>query len=403
MTRPAGAGHVEVDDRDQLALGARSNPEGSVVLDSSDVNARLVSDLEASPSAARVDPALDSASQRRAADAAWASLAQLLAGRPRVRESRTGGHTYLRRWERPLTARLPAVPAAVPIYSAAGDTRVLVIDLDASRGGTEAVRRDASAVTDLVGAAGGPGEVPRRDLAAGGAPGRADQSRGAGQAARGGPTCWIHSIALAGSRGDAAVACRGHGRVGQAEVSARSGRAHAGSVDAAGGTAPVPGRGGSPADARSTLVRREPQRRYPILLTLLAQSAVDVLDEVLLLFDQSISARESARQAEADRGAGGAGAAGEDRQALLDDLLVVLIDVGRPRRTGRVPCCAGWGWSGCGPRSRPRPPGCLVTTAIYRAWTRRCRICGGSRRRCWPRCASTVAPRSDRCWTGSRC
>src|SRR5664279_6618928 len=66
------------------------------------------------------------------------------------------------------------------------------------------------------------------------------------------------------------------------------------------------------------------------------------------------------------------------------------------------PCCAGWGWTGCAPRSRPRPPGCLVTTAIYRAWTRRCRICGGSRRQRWPRCASTVAPRSGHCWTGSR-
>ena len=82
-------------------------------------------------------------------------LAPLLAGRPRVRESRSGGHTYLRRWERPLTARLPAVPAAVPIYSAAGDTRVLVVDLDASRGGRDAVRRDAAAVTELVRAAGG--------------------------------------------------------------------------------------------------------------------------------------------------------------------------------------------------------------------------------------------------------
>ena len=82
-------------------------------------------------------------------------LAPLLAGRPRVRESRTGGHTYLRRWERPLTARLPAVPAAVPIYSAAGDTRVLVIDLDASRGGRDTVLRDRAAVIDLVRAAGG--------------------------------------------------------------------------------------------------------------------------------------------------------------------------------------------------------------------------------------------------------
>ncbi|WP_329430295.1 Tn3 family transposase [Streptosporangium sp. NBC_01495] len=41
------------------------------------------------------------------------------------------------------------------------------------------------------------------------------------------------------------------------------------------------------------LERRDPQRRYPILLTMLAQSATDVLDEVVQLFDQAISARES--------------------------------------------------------------------------------------------------------------
>jgi hypothetical protein len=85
----------------------------------------------------------------------WSVLTPLLAARPRVRESRGGGHTYLRRWERPLTTRLPAVPAAVPIYSAAGDTRVLVVDLDASRGGVEAVRRDAAAIRELVDRAGG--------------------------------------------------------------------------------------------------------------------------------------------------------------------------------------------------------------------------------------------------------
>src|SRR5690606_14300739 len=39
------------------------------------------------------------------------------------------------------------------------------------------------------------------------------------------------------------------------------------------------------------LERRDPQRRYPILLTVLAQSATDVLDEVVQLFDQAISAR----------------------------------------------------------------------------------------------------------------
>src|SRR6478609_6294633 len=94
-------------------------------------------------------------SRQVAAAQAWSALAPLLAGRPRVRESRNGGHGYLRRWERPLTSRLPAVPAAVPIYSAAGDTRVLVVDLDSSRGGVDAVRRDAAAARELVRAAGG--------------------------------------------------------------------------------------------------------------------------------------------------------------------------------------------------------------------------------------------------------
>jgi hypothetical protein len=74
------------------------------------------------------------------------------------------------------------------------------------------------------------------------------------------------------------------------------------------------------------LQRRDPQRRYPILLTVLAQSAIDVLDEAVSLFDQAVSAREgkaerSMRDALAERGK-----AGEDRQALLDDLLVVIAD-----------------------------------------------------------------------------
>ncbi|MEU4524632.1 DUF4158 domain-containing protein [Amycolatopsis sp. NPDC024027] len=65
------------------------------------------------------------------------------------------------------------------------------------------------------------------------------------------------------------------------------------------------------------LQRREPQRRYPILLTLLAQSATDVLDEVVQLFDQAVSARESKavhkmRDALAERGK-----AGKDRLAAV--------------------------------------------------------------------------------------
>jgi len=46
-------------------------------------------------------------------------------------------------------------------------------------------------------------------------------------------------------------------------------------------------------------MRRE-ERRYPILLALVAQSAVGQLDEVIALFDQAVSARESRARAKTD-------------------------------------------------------------------------------------------------------
>ena len=74
------------------------------------------------------------------------------------------------------------------------------------------------------------------------------------------------------------------------------------------------------------LARREPERRYPILLALLAQTAVDVLDEVVLLFDQAISGRESAAQARLADMLAERAKSGEDRQALLDDMLAITLD-----------------------------------------------------------------------------
>ena len=47
------------------------------------------------------------------------------------------------------------------------------------------------------------------------------------------------------------------------------------------------------------LMRRE-ERRYPILLALVAQSAADQLDEVIALFDQAVSARESRARTRTD-------------------------------------------------------------------------------------------------------
>ncbi|MFI6309049.1 Tn3 family transposase [Nocardia fusca] len=74
------------------------------------------------------------------------------------------------------------------------------------------------------------------------------------------------------------------------------------------------------------LERRDPQRRYPILLTVLAQSGTDVLDEVVALFDQAISAKFGAAERRMQAELAERGKTGEDRQALLDDLLAILTD-----------------------------------------------------------------------------
>jgi len=79
-----------------------------------------------------------------------------------------------------------------------------------------------------------------------------------------------------------------------------------------------------------SLTRREPHRRYPIVLTLLAQSAVDVLDEVVQLFDQAVTARESrARHKLVDQLAERA-KRGEDKLALAEVILPVLADPAIP-------------------------------------------------------------------------
>ena len=78
------------------------------------------------------------------------------------------------------------------------------------------------------------------------------------------------------------------------------------------------------------LDRRELQRRYPILLTVLAQSATDVLDEVVQLFDQAISAKFGAAERRMQQELAERGKSGEDRQALLDDLLAIITDAQIP-------------------------------------------------------------------------
>jgi hypothetical protein len=74
------------------------------------------------------------------------------------------------------------------------------------------------------------------------------------------------------------------------------------------------------------LARRDDGRRYPVLLTLVTQSAVDVLDEVLLLFDQALTGRESAAKSKMTEALAERARSGEDRQALLDDILRIVLD-----------------------------------------------------------------------------
>lgn len=69
-------------------------------------------------------------------------------------------------------------------------------------------------------------------------------------------------------------------------------------------------------------------RRYPILLALVAQSAVDQLDEVIALFGQAVSARESHARAKTDEALAERAKKGEARQLLMDVILPVLVDPG---------------------------------------------------------------------------
>jgi hypothetical protein len=78
------------------------------------------------------------------------------------------------------------------------------------------------------------------------------------------------------------------------------------------------------------LERREEQRRYPILLAVVTQSAVDQIDEVVMLFDQAVSARESRAKSKTDEALIERAKAGEARQLLLDVILPVLADPAIP-------------------------------------------------------------------------
>jgi DNA-binding transcriptional ArsR family regulator len=77
---------------------------------------------------------------------AWAALALLLAGQPRVRLSRDGGKSYPQKHERALTEALPSFPAAVRIFGKDGTCAAIFLDFDSSVAGVDRVEADVRAV-----------------------------------------------------------------------------------------------------------------------------------------------------------------------------------------------------------------------------------------------------------------
>ncbi|WP_090956725.1 helix-turn-helix domain-containing protein [Arthrobacter sp. ov118] len=77
---------------------------------------------------------------------AWAALAPLLAGQPRVRLSRDAGKTYPQKHERTLSETLPTVPAAVRIFGKDGTCAAIFLDFDSSVAGIDWVEADVRAV-----------------------------------------------------------------------------------------------------------------------------------------------------------------------------------------------------------------------------------------------------------------
>ena len=77
---------------------------------------------------------------------AWAALAPLLAGQPRVRLSRDGGKTYPQKHERALTETLPTFPAAVRIFGKDGTCSAIFLDFDSSVAGIDWVEADVKSL-----------------------------------------------------------------------------------------------------------------------------------------------------------------------------------------------------------------------------------------------------------------
>jgi hypothetical protein len=196
---------------------------------------------------------------------------------------------------------------------------------------------------------------------------------------------------------------RGHqGGAGQADVPAPPRRRHRRPVRLA---TPARRRFLAQLGRRSTaqaLARSDPDRRHPILLATLAETAVEILDELVSLFDQALAVADSrARHQIAERLLAQAHAETE-RDQLLDNLLDVLADpdVADEAVGGLLRRRLGWAGSGCAAPAGLPQRGRRATTATLSCSMPATTICGRSPRRYWPRfrwpAARTPPPCSQR-------
>lgn len=78
------------------------------------------------------------------------------------------------------------------------------------------------------------------------------------------------------------------------------------------------------------LQRADPVRRYPILLATLAETYVEVLDELVQLLDQALATSDSRARHEVSQRVVDRARAGIDRGRLLDEVLDILADPAVP-------------------------------------------------------------------------
>jgi DNA-binding transcriptional ArsR family regulator len=127
-------------------LCCKTDPARSVLSHSLDRNRIIVQQH------ARVLPAIYGAGVSREPSSthspaqAWAALAPILAGQPRVRLSRDAGKTYPQKHERTLSETLPTLPAAVRIFGNDGTCAAIFLDFDSSVAGVDWVEADVRAV-----------------------------------------------------------------------------------------------------------------------------------------------------------------------------------------------------------------------------------------------------------------